>query len=73
MRKAVTRILNAISNKENIFIFGDYDCDGITSTTLLVKCLKDLGANVDFKLPLRDEGYGLTATAVHAITDKTSL
>ncbi|HFJ9524067.1 MULTISPECIES: single-stranded-DNA-specific exonuclease RecJ [Bacillus] len=70
MRKAVTRILNAISNKENIFIFGDYDCDGITSTTLLVKCLKDLGANVDFKLPLRDEGYGLTATAVHAITDK---
>ncbi|MBG9840102.1 MULTISPECIES: single-stranded-DNA-specific exonuclease RecJ [Bacillus cereus group] len=70
MRKAVTRILNAISNKENIFIFGDYDCDGITSTTLLFQCLKSLGANVDFKLPLREEGYGLTSTAVHTIIDK---
>ena len=34
------------------------------------QCLKSLGANVDFKLPLREEGYGLTSTAVHTIIDK---
>ena len=43
MEKAVERIIKAIKNKEKIVIYGDYDVDGITSTTVLKSFLKDLG------------------------------
>lgn len=46
MEKAVNRIIKAIHNKENIVIFGDYDVDGITSTTVLKKFLEDRGMKV---------------------------
>lgn len=56
---AVNRIKEAIKGKEPILIFGDYDCDGVTSTTVMMKTLQDLGANVQFYIPNRfTEGYG---------------
>lgn len=59
MDTAVHRIRQAIENQEPILIFGDYDADGVSSTTLLMLTLKDLGANVQFYIPNRfTEGYG---------------
>lgn len=59
MDKAVKRIQQAIENEENILIFGDYDADGVSSTTVLVETLTLLGASVDFYIPNRfTEGYG---------------
>jgi len=60
MTKAVERIRRAISNYELICVYGDYDVDGITATTLLYTCLEGLGARVQYMLPSRDDGgYGL--------------
>jgi single-stranded-DNA-specific exonuclease len=73
MKKAVTRIIESIERNEPILIFGDYDCDGITSTALLYKCLINLGATVEYKIPFRSEGYGLNATTIEQITDNLSL
>ena len=65
MAKAVTRLKDAIRNKESIVVYGDFDADGVTSTTLLVTALKALGANVRPYIPHRvDEGYGLNNEAL---------
>lgn len=65
MDKAVERIIKAIDNDERIMIYGDYDVDGITSTSLLERALRCLGANVDYYIPERKkEGYGLNINAV---------
>ncbi|WP_442595169.1 single-stranded-DNA-specific exonuclease RecJ [Neobacillus sp. D3-1R] len=59
MDVAVTRIKEAIEKQEPILIFGDYDADGVSSTTVMMKTLVDLGANVNFYIPNRfTEGYG---------------
>lgn len=59
MEKAVNRIKLAIENKENILIFGDYDADGVSSTTVLLTTLRNLGAEASFYIPNRfTEGYG---------------
>ncbi|MGM8214217.1 single-stranded-DNA-specific exonuclease RecJ [Bacillaceae bacterium W0354] len=59
MDKAIKRIREAINNSEKILIYGDYDADGVTSTAVLMKALKKLGANVDYYIPNRfTEGYG---------------
>jgi single-stranded-DNA-specific exonuclease len=56
---AVSRIQEAIDKQEPILIFGDYDADGVSSTTVLMITLKELGANVQFYIPNRfTEGYG---------------
>ncbi|HDR4560903.1 single-stranded-DNA-specific exonuclease RecJ [Bacillus cereus] len=73
MKQAVQRILKAIHQKENIYIFGDYDCDGITSSTILKQALEKLGGRVQTRLPLREEGYGLSPLAVNAIPEHVSL
>ena len=63
--KAVDRILKAIKDQEKILIFGDYDVDGITSSAMMMQCLKPLGANVNFFLPHRvNDGYGLSTKIV---------
>jgi single-stranded-DNA-specific exonuclease len=59
MDKAVKRIKEAIENQDPILIFGDYDADGVSSTTVMMKTLTDLGAHVEFYIPNRfTEGYG---------------
>lgn len=64
MEKAVKRIQNAIENNEKIAIFGDYDCDGVTATAVMYTYLCSVGADVIYRLPSRDEGYGLSKNAV---------
>ena len=59
MKEAVERIQQAIASDERILIFGDYDADGVSSTTVLVYTLRELGATFDYYIPNRfTEGYG---------------
>lgn len=59
MAEAVARIEQALDNGEKILVYGDYDADGVTSTTVMLNVLLDLGANVSFKIPNRFiHGYG---------------
>jgi single-stranded-DNA-specific exonuclease len=65
MAAAVERLLLAHERDEPLVIFGDYDVDGVTSTTLLLEVLRNLGWRVDAYLPHRmDEGYGLSRDGV---------
>lgn len=58
--RGVERLAQAIEKKERILVHGDYDVDGVTSTALLVRTLRVLGAEVDHRLPhRRKEGYGI--------------
>jgi len=60
MRIAVDRIFFAIKNKERIMIFGDFDADGITATTILTVGLRELGAEVSYRIPNRNcDSHGL--------------
>lgn len=71
MEKIVERIDKAISNKEKICIYGDYDVDGITSITIMYKFLTKLGADVMYYLPDRlIEGYGINNNALDEIKKK---
>ena len=72
MEKAVKRITNAIETNQNILIYGDFDADGVTSTSILIKTLTFLGANVDYYIPDREnEGHGMnTTTLVKIMTSK---
>jgi single-stranded-DNA-specific exonuclease len=75
MQKAVNRIMQAINSREQIAIFGDYDVDGIVSTTLMVKLFQKLNLPVAYYLPHRtSDGYGLKPEHIkQAMTDKITL
>lgn len=61
----------AIKEKKKICIYGDYDVDGVTSTVILYKGLKNLGADVFYYIPNRvTDGYGLNMEAVKRLIDK---
>lgn len=65
MDKAVARLLHARDQGESLVIFGDYDVDGVTSSTLLLEVLRALGWQASSYLPHRmDEGYGLSRDGV---------
>jgi single-stranded-DNA-specific exonuclease len=65
MEKGVDRIVRALRDKDKVLIFGDYDVDGITSTSLLFLILNKLGADVTYYLPNRlIEGYGLSEEGI---------
>lgn len=65
LEKACGRILNAIDSKEKILIWGDYDVDGTTGTTLLRSVIRALGGESTFHIPNRfTEGYGLNIPAL---------
>lgn len=70
MDKVVERVNQAIDHGENILIFGDYDCDGITSVAILYRMLKSLGAKVHYQVPNRfEDGYGLNMEIAQSIID----
>ncbi len=67
MREAAEAINEAIEEFTPICIYGDYDCDGITSTVMLFSYLECMGANVSYYIPERCEGYGLSSAAVRTL------
>ncbi|MFH1610841.1 MAG: single-stranded-DNA-specific exonuclease RecJ [Patescibacteria group bacterium] len=71
MQKAVDRINKAVKNDEKILVYGDYDADGVTSTTLLVKTLEKINAkNIEIHIPHRHlDGYGMNKQAVQNFVD----
>ena len=64
MDKAVARIERALAQGEKLCVYGDYDADGITSTVMLYTYLKRRGADVRWRVPEREENYGLNLAAV---------
>ena len=71
MEQAIERIEQAINNNEKILIYGDYDADGITSTTILIKFFKEIGVEVDKYIPNRlEEGYGINNKALEEIKNR---
>ncbi len=71
MDRAVGRILKAISDHERILIYGDYDVDGVTSTSVLYDFLSGNKADISYFIPNRmQEGYGLTVGAIDRILKK---
>ena len=68
MDKAVTRIKKAVTTGEKICVYGDYDCDGVTATSLLYLYLESVFANVMYYIPDRNaEGYGMNLQAVEKL------
>ena len=71
MEKAFIKIIESISKNELICVYGDYDVDGVTSTVILYKALKNIGANVIYYIPDREEeGYGLNIEAINEVKNK---
>ncbi len=65
---AVERIYRAITDKRKIFVYGDYDADGMTSTAILYRCLKLLDAEVSYFVPNRlNDGYGLSIESLEKL------
>ena len=70
MDKVKERIFSAINNKEKIIIYGDYDCDGITSTSIMFQTFKKLNYEVSYYVPSRYiDGYGLNVPNVEKIAE----
>ncbi|PHS36237.1 MAG: single-stranded-DNA-specific exonuclease RecJ [Alkaliphilus sp.] len=71
MQTAVIRINDAIQKKESIWIYGDYDVDGISSTSILLKFFTSINYVVDFYIPDRlEEGYGLKCESIKRIKEQ---
>jgi single-stranded-DNA-specific exonuclease len=64
--RACERLVRALRENETILVHGDYDVDGICSTTIMVRTLSMLGGNPVPFIPLRENGYDLTEAGVHA-------
>lgn len=68
MDKACERIHKALNNGDRICVYGDFDADGVTSTSLLYSYLDTVGADVTYYIPARDsEGYGMHNEAIDKI------
>ena len=70
MQKGVDRIKEAIEKNQRIFIYGDYDVDGVSSTSVLVLYFKSIGYDVNYYIPNRlKEGYGISVEALEKINE----
>ena len=70
MAVAVDRIRAAVAAGKRICVHGDYDVDGISATAVAVIVLRELGANVEWRLPSRfEEGYGLAAETIERLAE----
>lgn len=70
MNKAIDRINKAILQNEKIAVYGDYDCDGITSATMLTNYLLGAGADVTAYIPERAVGYGMHTEAINELKSR---
>jgi len=65
MKVGIERVIRAITNRERIMVYGDYDADGITAVTILVKFLRQVTPEVQYYIPHRvEEGYGLNRQVI---------
>ena len=70
MEKGIKRLHEAITNKEKITVYGDYDVDGVTAVCTLYLYLKEKHANVEYYIPNRAcEGYGVSSSAIKNMAD----
>ena len=70
MAEGVDLVLSAVENEERICIYGDYDADGVTSTSILLEFLSNMTSNLSYYIPSRfDEGYGLNKAAMKKISE----
>jgi single-stranded-DNA-specific exonuclease len=68
LSNAVERLYSAIRNNKKIVIYGDYDADGMTATSILINCLKQLDADVTYFVPNRlEDGYGLNCDSLRVL------
>lgn len=68
MRAAAERIIDAVEKKQSIVIYGDYDIDGITASTVMVETIKNLGHEARSYIPDRfEEGYGINLEALQKL------
>jgi single-stranded-DNA-specific exonuclease len=70
MDLAVSRTVKALKAKEHICIVGDYDVDGITACSILINFFHEIGANVSYYIPKREDGYGLSLVAIKFANQK---
>ncbi|MEG2246189.1 MAG: single-stranded-DNA-specific exonuclease RecJ [Peptostreptococcaceae bacterium] len=71
MEKAVDRINYAIENNQNIWIYGDYDVDGVSSTSILCIYFDSIGYPVKYYIPNRlEEGYGINEEAIKTLNEQ---
>lgn len=69
--KVVERFRNAKNRNERVFICGDYDCDGLSSTSILVSTLREMAIDVGFYIPNRfKDGYGINVNIAQMAIDK---
>ena len=69
--EAADRIVAAVRGGRRVTIYGDYDVDGVTATSILWHCLRLADANVDYYIPSRlEEGYGLNADAIRKLHEE---
>ncbi len=74
MNSTIKRLLKAIDENEKIIIYGDYDVDGVTSTSIFVSFLKKFNVKVDYHIPDRfKEGYGMSKNVIRDITENFDL
>lgn len=72
MKKGVEKIVDAIKTNKRIVIYGDYDCDGVVSTSILYKALKECNANFTYHIPHREyEGYGMSIDRIKSLKDES--
>lgn len=70
MQQAADRILAAVDSGEKICIYGDYDCDGVTSTVMLTDWLLCAGADAEWYIPTRKEGYGMREAQIRSMQER---
>lgn len=70
MESAVDVIRQALDEGKKITVYGDYDCDGVTSTAMMYGYLDAMGAEVEYYIPDRSEGYGMNIPALEKILDQ---
>ncbi|MCF7928602.1 MAG: DHH family phosphoesterase, partial [Spirochaetales bacterium] len=70
MDALVKRIHQAVGEQERVWVFGDRDADGITSTVLMVELLRGLGLDPSWSVPMGDDDYGLTREWIDQVGDQ---
>ena len=70
MSKAVERVRRAVDDFERIAVFGDYDCDGVTSTALVYDYLSEIGADAIYHIPSRKDGFGMNFDAIDIVKEQ---